>query len=106
MKRILTFLLIILIILIIGIIATAFIITPALTNPTGFVVAEVKENESNGKELPSFRVYTVAVCENTSGFIVCRDELFANCNGLEYMLPKNEVNGSGVFSKDWKDPRK
>lgn len=89
--------------LIIAIIVIAFTITPTLTNPTGFVVAETKENES--KELQNFRLYTKAVCENISDFIVCHDELFASCGSFEYKLPKNDVNGSSVFSKDWKDPR-
>ena len=99
MKHILT------ILFIIAVFAIAFIVAPALTNPTGLVIAEDKENESNVKELPSFRTYTKAVCENVSGFIVCHDELFASCGGFEYRLPKNEVNGKGIFDKDWKDPR-
>lgn len=102
MKRILTFLVILIVLVIIGIIAIAFTITPALTNPTGLVVVEIEENES---KVPNFRLYTRAVCKNTSGLIVCNDELFANCGGYEYVLPKNDVNGSGVFSKDWQDPR-
>jgi len=93
MKHILLFL------SIIAIFAIAFILTPSLTNPTGFVVAE--DNE----EIPSFRTYTRAVCENVSGFVVCHDELFASCEGLEYRLPNDEVNGQGIFDKDWKDPR-
>ena len=99
MKRILVFL------VIIAIFAIAFSITPVLVNPTGFVVVEDTENKSGEKELPAFRIYTKAVCDNVSDFVVCRDELFANCGGFEYVLPKNEVNGNGVFSKDWKDPR-
>ena len=98
MKHILTFLFIIVIF------AIAFIITPTLTNPTGFAVAEDRVNEGK-EELPNFRIYTTAVCENVSGFIVCHDELFASCGGFEYRLPKNEVNGQGIFDKDWKDPR-
>ena len=85
----------------------AFIAGNSLDSITGFVVAETAETEENDnkEELPTFRLYTKAVCENTSDFIVCNDELFASCGGLEYRLPKNEVNGNGVFSKDWKDPR-
>ena len=93
MKHILTFL------FVIGIMAMSYIVGPALTSPTGFVVAE----EDN--ELPVFRLYTSAVCENVSGFIVCHDELFASCGDFEYRLPKNEVNGVGIFSQDWEDPR-
>ena len=89
--------------IIIAIFALVLGITPSLTNPTGFVVAENSVNES--EEHPSFRIYTKAVCENISNFVVCHDELFANCGNLEYMLPKNEVNGNGVFDKDWEDPR-
>ena len=97
---------IIIFLLIIAIFAIAFIITPALINPTGFVVAEEKDNESNVKEIPIFRLYTIAVCKNVSGFVVCHDELFANCGGFEYRLPENKVNGNGIFDKNWKDPRK
>ena len=96
MKHILTFL------FIIAIFAIAFIVAPTLTNPTGFVVAE--DNESK-EELPSFRIYTKAVCENVSGFVLCHDELFASCGNFEYRLPKNDVDGTGIFDKDWEDPR-
>ena len=84
--------------------AIAFVMAPSLTNPTGFVAAEDEKASEN--ELPSFRTYTKAVCENISGFTVCHDELFANCGSFEYRLPKNEVNGNGIFDKDWEDPRK
>lgn len=94
MKHILTFM------VIIAIFAIAFIIAPALTNPTGLVIADADK-----EELLTFRTYTKAICENVSNFIVCHDELFANCGGFEYRLPKNEVNGNGVFDKDWVDPR-
>ena len=100
MKRVLVFS------LIITIFAVAFIMIPSLTIPTGFVVAEDIENENKETEIPSFRLYTTAICENVSGFLVCHDELFASCGGLEYRLPKNEVNGQGIFDKDWEDPRK
>jgi|SRR3989338_1139170 len=96
MKYILIFLFIIVIVI------TAFAIKSSLTSPTGFVVAENKENE---EEIPTFRLYTKAICNNVSGFIVCQDELFANCGGFEYKLPKNEVNGNGIFDKEWEDPR-
>ena len=89
---------------IISILAIAFMIAPTLISPTGFVVAGNQENESE-KELSNFRIYTSAVCENISGFVVCHDELFASCGGLEYRLPENNVNGKGVFDKDWDDPR-
>jgi len=86
----------------------AFIIAPTLTNPltspTGFVVADSEENKDE-EELPSFRIYTKAICDNVSNFIVCHDELFAACGSFEYRLPKNEVNGNGIFSQDWVDPR-
>lgn len=96
MKHILT------ILVIIAIFAIAFIVTPALINPTGLVVAEDNEGK---EELPSFRTYTKAVCDNVSGFVLCHDELFASCGGFEYRLPKNEINGKGIFDKDWEDPR-
>ena len=84
---------------IIAIFTIAFILTPSLTSPTGFVIA--KDNE----EIPSFRTYTTAVCNNVSGFVVCHDELFASCGGIEYRLPNEEVNGQSIFGKDWEDPR-
>ena len=81
----------------------AFVIAPALTSPTGFVVADTEQEDE--KELPGFRLYTKAVCENVSNFVICHDEMFANCGNFEYRLPENEVNGNGIFGKDWKDPR-
>ncbi len=93
---------IIALLLIVAIITITLIIALDLTSPTGFVVAE--DNEK-GNEIPTFRTYTKAVCSNASGFIVCNDELFANCGGFEYILPKNEVKGNGIFDKDWEDPR-
>lgn len=89
---------------IIGIFAISITITPSLS-PTGFTVAENTDNDINESEIPNFRLYTKAICNNVSDFIVCHDELFASCGNLEYMLPKNEVNGNGIFNKDWKDPR-
>jgi|SRR3989338_9469732 len=86
-----------------AIVAIAFLMG-SLTSPTGFVAAEREEESIN--EIPSFRLYTKAVCENVSNFIICHDELFANCGNFEYRLPENDVNGNGIFGKDWKDPRK
>ena len=88
--------------LLIAIIAIASTIY-TVNNLTGFAVAS--ETESNEKEPPSFKMYTKAVCKNKSNTIVCHDELFAQCEGVEYKLPKNEVNGMGIFTKDWTDPR-
>ena len=89
--------------------AIGFILGLSSGNITGFAVFNAEEKAANDKslenELPTFRLYTKAVCDDVSNFVVCRDELFANCGGLEYILPKNEVNGNGVFGKDWKDPR-
>ena len=82
---------------IIAVFAIAFIMLPSLTSPTGFAVAEDKENKS---ELPDFRLYTKAICTNVSGFVVCHDEMFASCGTFEYRLPKNEVDGNGIFDKD------
>ena len=84
--------------------AIAFLTGYTLTSPTGFVVAE-DNIEEDVKEIPSFRLYTKAVCENISNFVICHDELFASCGGFEYRLPENEVNGNGIFDKGWKDPR-
>ena len=86
-----------------AIVATAFLMGSRLTAPTGFVIAESEEESIN--EVPSFRLYTKAVCENISNFIICHDELFASCGNFEYRLPENEVDGNGIFDKDWKDPR-
>ena len=83
---------------------------------TGMIIAE------NAKEIPEFKTYTKAVCEEKNDFIFCQDELFANCNGYEFKLPRgeripvrcgtllfelpeNEVDGDGIFGKDWDDPR-
>ena len=94
-------LIVLLIAVISAIFAIAFIAAPSFTYPTGFVVAESKENKS---ELPIFRTYTKAVCENVSDIIACRDILVVNCAGIEHML-KDEVNGIGNFSKEWNDLR-
>ena len=94
-------LIVLLIAVISAIFAIAFIAAPSFIDPTGFVVAESKENKS---ELPIFRTYTKAVCENVSDIIACRDILVVNCAGIEHML-KDEVNGIGNFSKQWNDPR-
>ena len=88
---------------IITMVTIAFLVGPSLTSPTGFVVAE--SEDENISEIPSFRLYTKAVCENVSNFIICHDELFASCGTFEYKLPKNEINGQGVFDESWKDPR-
>ena len=84
----------------------AFIIAPTLTNPltspTGFVVADTQEDE---EELPAFRIYTKAVCDNVSDFIICHDELFARCGPFDYRLPDSKIDGKGIFSQDWEDPR-
>ncbi|MBI2134817.1 hypothetical protein HYU09_02425 [Candidatus Woesearchaeota archaeon] len=95
MRHILVFL------FIIAVFALAFVMLPSLTSPTGFAVAE----QENRSELPDFRLYTKAICTNVSGFVVCHDEMFASCGAFEYRLPKNEVNGQGIFDQDWKDPR-
>ena len=91
--------------LIIVISAIAFTAGYTLSNPTGFVIADISEIESIEEEIPSFRIYTKAVCEDRPDSVVCHDELFARCEGIEYKLPKNEVNGKGIFSKEWEDPR-
>jgi len=87
------------------IIAIAFIVAPSLSNPTGLVIAEDIEVENEQNELPDFRIYTTAVCDNVSGFVVCHDELFASCGGFEYRLPKEKVDGQAIFDEGWEDPR-
>ena len=96
MRRILTFLFILVIL------SLTIILVPALTSPTG-LMAQNQENNKN--ELPTFRMYTKAVCDNVSGFVVCHDELFANCGSIEYLLPKDNITGQGIFDKNWEDPR-
>ena len=93
--------------LITAIVTISFLIGNNLTNLTGFVVAEdnVGNVVENITEIPGFRLYTKAICKNVSNFVICHDELFASCGGFEYMLPENEVDGNGVFGKDWEDPR-
>jgi len=89
-----------------------FILGTSSPNITGFFVADTFENgeitENIGleeKELPTFRIYTKAICHNVSDFVVCRDELLASCGDFEYILPNTNVNGEGIFEKDWEDPR-
>ena len=91
------------ILFVVAIFASAFMIGPSLINPSGFVVVDTEENKQ--EDLLSFRTYTKAICDNVSGFVVCHDELFVSCGGFDYRLPKNEVNGKGIFDKDWEDPR-
>ena len=86
-----------------------FILGMSSPNITGFFVADIGGNridESLGEnEIPTFRIYTKALCRNVSDFIVCRDEVYAQCGEFEYILPDTKVNGEGIFNKDWEDPR-
>ncbi|MFH1727887.1 MAG: hypothetical protein ABIA04_05655, partial [Pseudomonadota bacterium] len=97
--------------LVLLIFAFGFILGLSSPNITGFFVADVAgnkqivDNTSLEKEIPTFRVYTKAICNNVSGFIVCRDEILANCGDFEYILPNTKVNGKGIFEEEWKDPR-
>ena len=70
-----------------------------------------KENiEQNSKDI-QFKTFTSAVCEEKSGFVYCRDELFVNCNGkisraneigeCNGFKINNEVVGFAVFEKEW-----
>ena len=87
------------------VIAVSFFIISPLSSPTGYVVIEEGDfSKELSKNAPDFRVYTVAVCKNVSGFILCKDEQFASCNGLEYLIPSG-VNGTGEFEENWTDPR-
>ena len=97
MKHILTFL------IVIAVFAISFTLAPTISNPTGFVTSDGEEETV--EEIPSFRIYTKAECSNVSDFIICHDELFAQCGGLEYKLPNGENLGSGIFPADWEDPR-
>jgi|TARA_B100002003_G_C13914051_1_gene444723 hypothetical protein len=100
MRHLLTFM------VIIGLFVVAFTIAPAITNPTGLVIAEgLEENESQENKLPNFRIYTKAECDTVSDFVICHDELFAQCGEIEYRLPNGEDLGDGIFPKDWVDPR-
>lgn len=102
--------------------------------PTAFAVKE----DSNLKN--NFKLFTKAVCKETQenqtfsghrkpeGFsseserIFCRDELFAVCNGEEYLIKGHNlsnyacnginlnlsgliVNGTAAFKKEWVDAR-
>ena len=84
---------------------------------TGMAIAENAEKESL-----EFKTYTKAVCEKRDGLTYCQDEFFANCNGYEFIIPRNDarpircgslafkipenkVNGMGIFEENWKDPR-
>ena len=90
---------------IIIILAVIFIVSAPSISLTGFVTAKNEESNMGEDEIPSFRLYTKAICQNISNFIVCHDELFASCGELEYMLPKGWANGTAIFGKNWNDPR-
>ena len=59
-----------------------FIFGMSSPNISGFFVADItKDNEIienktlEENEIPTFRIYTKAICHNVSDFIVCRDEV-------------------------------
>ncbi len=87
------------------ILAVIFIVSSSSISLTGFVTAKNEENNTGENEIPNFRLYTKAVCQNISNLIVCHDELFASCGEFEYLLPKSRVNGTAIFDKSWNDPR-
>ena len=101
---------------VIALIPIALSIKNPASSISGMAIAE------NTKEFQEFRTYTKAVCEKRNGLTYCQDELFANCNGYEFIIqkddarpircgslvfkiPENKVSGNGIFSEDWKDPR-
>ena len=86
------------------VIAVSFLLFSTLDSPTGYVVVDIDNYTNESKNVPDFRIYTAAICENVSGYILCKDRLFASCNGLEYMIP-NDINGTGKFRNNWTDPR-
>ena len=93
------------------ILVMGFILGASSPGITGFFAVDAAGNEqiadniSLEKEIPVFRVYTKAICNNVSGFVVCRDEMLARCGDFEYILPSTKVNGESIFEKEWKDPR-
>src|SRR3989338_260928 len=63
-----------------------------------------------------FKTFTSAVCDYSGDAVVCKDELFVNCDGKisksgEFKecnginLDNSKVSGSAVFEEGWKDPR-
>lgn len=62
-----------------------------------------------------FKTYTSAVCEEKSGLVYCRDELFVSCNGKISRADEigecngfqinNGVTGFAVFESGWEASR-
>ena len=71
-------------ILILAIIALALIDNKRI--PTGYAVKEIPAEEKS-----DFKILTKAVCEEKSEHILCRDELFARCNGKEYLISQDSL---------------
>ena len=78
---------------------------------------EIKEVQiKDESEVLGFSTFTSAVCENKTGAVNCKDEVFvkcngnisraediSGCNGFKVEIPK--TLGFATFSGDWKDPR-
>ena len=86
--------------------------------PTAYAIKENINTENT-----SFKVMTKAVCGNKSKNIFCHDELFAECNGDEHLISKDNpddfiecgnirirlsdiANGSTKLKKEWGELRK
>ena len=63
-----------------------------------------------------FKTFTSAVCDYSGDNVVCRDEIFVNCNGRisksgelkecnGIRLDNPKVSGFAVFGEGWEDPR-
>ena len=86
MSRILKLFVLIEFILILAIIALT--LADSRQMPTAYAVKENMNTENI-----SFKIMTKAVCENKSDYVLCRDELFASCNGREYIISANDPEG-------------
>src|SRR3989338_2333510 len=79
------------------------------------LIIHLYNNEKELKDRNSqFSTFTLAVCEKGNNSVICKDELFVNCNGniskaLDAVecngvrLDVPQITGFAVFDKDWED---
>ena len=92
-----------------------FLAVLAVIGALSFADASIVREKTEPK-ITQFKTFTSAVCNNDGKSIMCKDELFVNCNGQiskaydiaecnGLKLDTVKTTGSAVFSKNWKDPR-